>query len=133
MELTEEQYRRILKLLPKQRGNVTIESLPVLNALVYICRNGCSWRALPEKFGKWHAIYVRFSRRTKSGVWEQSAAKLQPKNAAETKVLSLDSTPAKAPPDVHGAIKKSGKQAIGKPCGGWHTKIHAITTATRHL
>ncbi|WP_059370619.1 transposase [Treponema endosymbiont of Eucomonympha sp.] len=33
------------------------------------------WWALPEKFGKWHTIYVRFSRRTKNVVWEQVAAK----------------------------------------------------------
>ncbi|WP_306698544.1 hypothetical protein [Treponema endosymbiont of Eucomonympha sp.] len=41
MELTEEQYWRILKLLPKQQGNVKIESLTALNALGDICKNGC--------------------------------------------------------------------------------------------
>jgi transposase len=126
--ITEEQYRRIKKLLPKQRGNVKIENLTALSALVYICRNGCIWRALPEKFGKWHAVYVRFNRWVKSVVWKQVAVKLQPENAAEAKVLSLDSILVKTHPDAHGALKKNGKQAMGKPCGGWNTKIHAITT-----
>ncbi|WP_062429455.1 transposase [Treponema endosymbiont of Eucomonympha sp.] len=83
MELTEEQYRRILELLPKQRGNAKTENLTVLSALVYICRNGCSWRALPEKFGKRHAVYVRFNRRAKAARGSRSppnsGRKTQPK------------------------------------------------------
>ncbi|WP_373604403.1 transposase [Treponema endosymbiont of Eucomonympha sp.] len=70
--MTEEQYRRILELLPKQRGNIKTENLTVLNALVYICRNGYSWRALPEKFGKWHTVYVRFNRRAKAACGSRS-------------------------------------------------------------
>ncbi|WP_162511099.1 transposase, partial [Treponema endosymbiont of Eucomonympha sp.] len=40
--------------------------------LVDICRNGHSWRALPEKFGKRHTIYVRFSRQTKAAYRSRS-------------------------------------------------------------
>jgi transposase len=106
----------MLELLPKQRGSAKTENLTALSAPVCICRNGCSWRALPEKFGKWHAVYVRFNRRAKSGVLEQVSAMLQPENAAETRVLSPDSAPVKAHPGAYGALK-NGKQAIGKPCG----------------
>jgi hypothetical protein len=41
MEISEEQYRKMQDLLPKQRGGVKIENLTVLNTLVYRCENGC--------------------------------------------------------------------------------------------
>jgi hypothetical protein len=37
------------QLLPKQRGNVKIENLTTLNALVYICGNGRSWVGAARK------------------------------------------------------------------------------------
>ena len=34
---------------------------------------------------------------------------------------------------MHSAVKKNGKQAIGRSRGGWNTKIHALTTGETHL
>jgi transposase len=76
MELTEKQYRRIAGLLPVQRGNVTIENRVLLNALIYRCENGCTWRALPERFGNWHTVYVRLDRWSQNGVLERVYAAL---------------------------------------------------------
>jgi transposase len=50
MKLKENQYRRIEKLLPKQRRNVKIDNRVFLGAIVYRCKNGCSWRDLPKDF-----------------------------------------------------------------------------------
>ncbi|MDR1251721.1 MAG: transposase [Treponema sp.] len=61
MKLTREQREKILRLFPKQRGNVKVDNSRFLDALIYICENGCKWRALPETFGPWHTIYVRYS------------------------------------------------------------------------
>jgi hypothetical protein len=36
MEITEEQYSRIKKSLPVQRGNVRLANLQVLNAILYV-------------------------------------------------------------------------------------------------
>ena len=44
MELTKEQYERIEKYLPKQRGNVKIDNRQFLNAILYVVDNGCKWR-----------------------------------------------------------------------------------------
>jgi transposase len=68
MELTEKQYRRIAGLMPVQRGNVTIENRVLLNALIYRCENGYTWRALPERFGNWHTVYMRLDRWSQNGV-----------------------------------------------------------------
>ena len=48
--------------LPKQRGNVKIENLQVLNAILYVAEQGCKWRGLPDRFGKWHSVYTRMHR-----------------------------------------------------------------------
>jgi transposase len=58
MEITEAQYHRIEDCLPRQRGNVSLPNLQVLNAILYVSEHGCKWRGLPERFGHWHTIYM---------------------------------------------------------------------------
>ena len=106
MNLNENQYRRIKKLLPTQRGNVKIDNRRLLAALIYRCENSCSWRALPEFFGSWHVIYVRLNRWAKSGVLEQVYTALAGEGLETMKVFALDSTAVKVHPVAHGARKK---------------------------
>ena len=106
MKLKENQYRQIEKLLPRQRGNVKVENRNLLNALIYRCENGCSWRALPQSFGPWHVIYVRLNRRAKSGVLELVYSALAAEGLRAAKVFAPDSTAIKVHPDAHGAGKK---------------------------
>lgn len=47
MELSLEQYERIKDCLPRQRGNVRVKNLTLLNALLYVLEQGCKWRGLP--------------------------------------------------------------------------------------
>lgn len=69
MELTEAQYRLIEDCLPRQRGNVSLSNLQVLNAILYVAEQGCKWRGPPKRFGRWHTIYTRMSRWSRAGVW----------------------------------------------------------------
>jgi transposase len=48
MELTSKQYEKISRCLPKQRGNVSIDNLTVLNAILCVMEHGCKWRGLPK-------------------------------------------------------------------------------------
>ena len=107
MELTESHYERIAGLLPVQRGNVTIENRTLLNALIYRCENGCTWRALPERFGNGHTVYMRLDRWSRNGVLEQVYAALAAEGLSDVEVYSLDSTAVKVHPDAHGARKKT--------------------------
>ena len=106
MNLNENQYLRIAKLLPTHRGNVKIDNRRLLAALIYRCENGCSWRSLPQSFGPWHVIYVRLNRWAKSGVLEQVYTQLTAEGVPAKKVFALDSTSVKVHPDAHGARKK---------------------------
>ena len=40
MKLTQEQYEKIAKHLPRQRGNVKITNIQFLNAILYVAENG---------------------------------------------------------------------------------------------
>ncbi|MEQ1771808.1 MAG: IS5 family transposase [Devosia sp.] len=128
MELTKDHLRRVEDCLPVERGNVSMEMLTFLNAVLYVAENGCKWRRLPERFGNWHTIYTRMNRWSKSGVWDRVFARLQQEGLVlvELKIVSLDSTSAKVHPDGTGAGEKNGPQAIGKSRGGWNTKIHLV-------
>ena len=47
MELTDARHERIAPLLPKPRGSLTIPHRQALNALLYVAKEGCTWRGLP--------------------------------------------------------------------------------------
>ena len=133
MKITESQYRRIEACFPRQRGNVSLSNLEVLNAILYVAEHGCKWRGLPARFGNWHTIYTRMNRWARAGVLDRVFAALQDEQIIRIKIeaLSLDSTIAKVHPDGTGALKKNGPQAIGKSRGGWTTKIHMVAADAR--
>src|SRR3954451_14095403 len=133
MEITQEQYARIKDSLPVQRGNVSLTNLQVLNAILYVAEQGCKWRGLPKRFGRWHTVYTRMNRWSKNGVLDRVFEKLQREQIVRIKIeaFALDSTSVKVHPDGTGALKKNGPQAIGKSRGGWNTKIHLVAADAR--
>ena len=100
MELTEAQYERIKSALPVQRGNVSLSNLQVLNAVLYVAEQGCKWRGLPKRFGRWHTVYMRMSRWSKAGVMDRVFEKLQVEQIVRIKLggrvvgLDLDQGPS---------------------------------------
>jgi transposase len=111
MPITEEQFQRIEGCFPKQRGNVRISNLSVLNAILYVAENGCKWRALPERFGRWHTVYTRMNRWAKAGVLDRVFTALQEEEIIRIRVehLGLDSTIVQVHPDGMGAEKKTAR------------------------
>ena len=116
MQITQEQYEKIAKHLPTQRGNVSMTNLQLINAILYVTENGCKWRALPKSYGNWHTIYVRMNRWSKNGVLSRVFAALQTEGIIQinVEVVCLDSTSVKVHPDGTEALKKEGnKQSEG--------------------
>jgi len=116
MEITESQYKRIAPFLPVQRGNVKISNRQILNAILFVLENGCKWRALPAEYGRWHTVYMRMNRWSKSGVladvFRELHKELSP--GLDLGVLSLDSTSVKVHPDATGAPEKmANKRSAG--------------------
>jgi len=131
MEITQEQYQLIADTFPKPRGNVKVSNRQALNGILYILEHGCKWRALPERYGNWHTVYMRMSRWAKSGVLTQVFQRLQQDQLIDLDVLGLDSTTVKVHPDGCGALRKLGPQAIGRSRGGLTTKIHIVAADAR--
>lgn len=117
MEITEAQYRLIEHCLPRQRGNVSLSNLRVLNAILYVAEQGCKWRGLPKRFGNWHTIYTRMNRWSKSGVLDRVFAQLQHDQIVRIKIeaVGLDSTAVKVHPDGTGALKKTARKRSANP------------------
>src|SRR6185312_8615335 len=94
MELTESQYQHVADCLPRQRGNVSMTNLQLLNALLYVAEHGCKWRGLPGRFGNWHTIYTRMNRWSKAGVLDRVFARLQQEQILAIRIeqVCLDST-----------------------------------------
>jgi transposase len=117
MQITDEQYHQIKDCLPRQRGNVSLGNLQVINAILYVAEQGCKWRGLPRRFGCWHTIYTRMNRWSKAGVLARLFEHLQRRQIIRIKIeaVSLDSTIVKAHPDGTGALKKTGPKPSVNP------------------
>ena len=117
MEITEEQYARIKDSLPVQHGNVSVTNLQVLNAILYVAEQGCKWRGLPKRFGRWHTIYTRMNRWAKKGVLDRVFEHLQMEQIVRIKIeaFALDSTSVKVHPDGTGALKKTARKRLESP------------------
>ncbi|MBB5216188.1 transposase [Parapusillimonas granuli] len=120
MQLTEAQFERIADLLPRQRGNVRLGNLQVINAILYVAANGCKWRALPEKYGKWNTVYTRMMRWSRAGVLDRVFEHLQRERLMRVRIeaLCLDSSIMKVHPDGTGARKKTAPKASGAAAAG---------------
>ena len=133
MEITAEQYEKIKDSLPIQRGNVKLQNLQVLNAILFVAEQGCKWRGLPPRFGNWHTIYMRMNRWAKSGVLDRVFEKLQTgaDRAHQDRGLQSGLDLGEGASRWHRRVKKNGPQAIGKSRGGWNTKIHLVAADAR--
>ena len=117
MEITPEQFAKIEHCLPTQRGNVSLSNVQVVNAILYVAEHGCKWRGLPKRFGKWHTIYTRMNRWTKSGVLERMFEELQKAQVVRIRIVavSLDSTSITVHPAATGALKKTARKPSASP------------------
>ncbi len=70
--LRDDQWDRIKDHLPGKatdRGVTAGDNRRFVEAVLWINRTGSPWRDLPEEFGHWHRVYVRYNRWSKKGVW----------------------------------------------------------------
>jgi putative transposase len=72
-DLTDRQWRRLEPHLPlakpggRPRG---VDMRDLMDAILYVLRNGITWRALPHDFPPWKTVYRYFSAWQRDGTWE---------------------------------------------------------------
>jgi putative transposase len=58
--------------VPKEGGRpASVERREIVNAVLYVVREGCSWRALPHDFPAWQTVYHSFRLWRDDGTWQQ--------------------------------------------------------------
>lgn len=102
-----------------------------LSAVVWLTKEGATWRALPKVYGYWNTIYRRFGRWCDASVFERLHEHFH--DAGELSALLVDSTILRAHSCAAGAPKKNeaerSEQALGRCPGGFTTKLHAAVSA----
>lgn len=112
--LTDAQWARIAPLLPGRvgtKGGRGRDNRHFVEAVLWLLRNGCRWRALPQEWGNWHTTYTRFQRWARAGVWEKVLTAVQHDDAMHT--LLVDSTSLRVHQHGSGARKKTVPSAWG--------------------
>ena len=86
-----------------------------LEALHYFTVHNISWRALPERFGKWNSVWKRFDRLSKAGVFDDYFATLASLSDSAHLVQMFDSTIVRAHVSAAGAKGGSRNKHLGAP------------------
>jgi putative transposase len=122
-DLTDAQFARIAPLLPaaKPGGRPRkVDLRGVVNAILYVNRTGCQWRALPRDYGPWSTAYDYFRKWRSAGVWQKlnDALREQVRKKAgrkrTPKAASLDSQSAKAGGSGGETGYDAGKRVVGR-------------------
>ena len=73
-DLTEQEWAILEPLIPpaKPGGRPrSVDMRHVLNAILYVDRTGCQWRALPHDFPPWSTVWTYFRTWRNDGTWER--------------------------------------------------------------
>jgi transposase len=64
--------------------------------MLWIARTGAQWRDMPERYGKWDAVYKQFERWTKAGIWQLLLDTLAEEDPAAKALQMIDATIVRA-------------------------------------
>ena len=96
-----------------------------LSAMLWITKEGATWRALPKVYGYWNTIYRRFGRWCDAGVFEALHEHFH--EAGELSAILVDSTIVRAHSCAAGAPKKRRTRRSRTRTDSW--RIHDETSS----
>ena len=71
---TEKEWAILEPLIPPAKAGGhprTTDIREVINAILYLDRTGCQWRALPHEFPPWSTVWSYFRTRRNTGIWKR--------------------------------------------------------------
>jgi putative transposase len=105
-QISDPLWGRIKPIIPPhekktKRGRPRMDDRKAMNAIFYVARTGCQWKALPHSLGRKSTVHDRFQEWRKAGVfeemWRQSLLDYDETKGIEWEWQSMDSTMTKAP------------------------------------
>lgn len=93
----------VFRSVRSRRGDKGRDDRKFLQALHYFAVHNITWRALPAEFGDWNAIWKRFWRLSRSGVFEAMFDALAATSDTAHLVQMFDSTIVRAHVSAAGA------------------------------
>jgi transposase len=109
--LTDEAWAEIAPILATLKSRAgsppALSDRLFLEAVLYLARTGIPWRDLPAEFGHWDAVYNRFRRWERRGIWRRLWERLQGEDCPLTRHIFIDATIVRAHQHAAGALKKT--------------------------
>ena len=79
-DLTDEQWQRLEPWVPQPKSGgrpAQYSRREIVNAILYLVRNGCTWRGLPHDLPPYRIVFHYFRTWQRDGTWELLHAKLR--------------------------------------------------------
>jgi transposase len=99
----------------------------VLESILFVLTEGCSWRAIDRPQARWNSVYQYFRRWCLRGILRKVLTQFGPELAPGWHFV--DSTHVKVHADGSNPAGGQASQAMGRTKGGLNTKIHALVNA----
>ena len=122
-DLNDTEWAQIAPYLPKPSGTGAPHKYGwrrLLNAMFYVVKNGCVWRALPHDFPVWQTVYHYFRVFRQNGLWEQlntairEAVRQKEGREPQASAMIADSQSAKSAEGGEGRGFDGGKHVSGR-------------------
>ena len=81
-DLTDDQWNELAPLLPPAKSggrHRSVDLREVVNGILYVLRNGCTWRAVPHDLPPWGTVWWYFREWRRDGTWKRVHESLRPK------------------------------------------------------
>lgn len=89
-EPTDARWERIAAILPRSTGGQpAYDHRRLLCGMLWVMRTGATWREIPEQFGPWHTVYMRYRDWCNAGIWHDILTVLRPNPPVDLSYLSL--------------------------------------------
>ena len=130
-DLTDSEWRILDPLLPDrgERGPAIPDKRRTVNGILWVLRTGAPWRDMPERYGNWNSVFIRFTRWSKLGVWDAAFETLASLGPAADTEHAIDSTIVRA--HQHAAGVKGGiknQEALGRSAAAPRPKSTSART-----
>jgi len=99
----------------------------VLESILFVLIEGCSWRAIDRPQARWNSVYQYFRRWCQRGTLQNVLTQFGPELVSGWHFV--DSTHVKVHADGSNPAGGQALQAMGRTKGGLNTKIHAVVNA----